>query len=449
MGKVGYDQMKCQYQKTFLVGLLLSAASLAMGEEPPQGLLPVPDYTGNIWNRSYLTSDWGGARTALADKGVQFDMDWTQYEQSVVTGGRQDGSDYGGHLDYLLHLDLMRMGLVPGGLVTVRAETRYGNSVNGIAGPILPVNTIADFPLTSQIDENVPVTITDLNYMQFFSPKLGIVIGKLDTLSADLNEFASGRGVSQFLNANFIFNSSLALRLPYSTLGAGVLLMPTDYLTITSDVINTTDSSQTSGFADIDEGTTWSTEADLQYRLGDLPGGMNLGAMYSFNQNFTEFTGEFLITPGHHLMLPSKSDTWAAYWSGWQYLYVKDPDDKRINLSDGQPDHEGIGLFWRFGTDDQDTNPVVFSISGGIGGRGLIPSRHNDTYGIGYYYTRFQENRFTGLLGVDEDSQGAEAYYNLAITPAAHLTFDVQVNDSLFPHVDTSVTLGARLNLQF
>ena len=94
------------------------------------------------------------------------------------------------------------------------------------ARPILPVNTRALFPVTGKLNQEVAFTITDLNYTQFLSPNLALFFGKLDTLDADPNEFASGRGTSQFMNANFIFNPTLALRLPYSTLGAGVIWMP-------------------------------------------------------------------------------------------------------------------------------------------------------------------------------------------------------------------------------
>jgi len=62
-----------------------------------------------------------------------------------VDGGLDNATRYGGHLDYLVRLDLMSMGVVPGGLVTIRGESRYGNSVNDMAGLILPVNTIAFF----------------------------------------------------------------------------------------------------------------------------------------------------------------------------------------------------------------------------------------------------------------------------------------------------------------
>src|SRR5262245_55970878 len=73
------------------------------------GILPIPDYSGDFWTRSRLTGDWWGVRTNLANKGIQLDVDWSQYAQGIPSGGRDQEAAYGGHLDYLLHLDLMRM----------------------------------------------------------------------------------------------------------------------------------------------------------------------------------------------------------------------------------------------------------------------------------------------------------------------------------------------------
>src|SRR5688572_16965287 len=219
--------------------------------EAPAGLIPVPDYSGDLWTRRYLLGDWGGTRTELANKGFQFQMDWTQVLQSVVDGGREQDTRYGGNFDYLMHVDLMRMGVLPGATLKVRAESRYGETVNGIAGPLLPVNTDGLFPLTDEPDEGIPFTITNFLYTQFFSEKFAVFLGKMDTLDGDPNEFASGRGTSQFMNSNFVFNSALSLRLPYSTLAAGVVWAPVKGITLTSVVMNTADSSTTSGFEDI------------------------------------------------------------------------------------------------------------------------------------------------------------------------------------------------------
>jgi porin len=418
--------------------------------EAPKGLLPVPNYGGDLWNRPYLSGDWGGVRTDLANKGVQVDVDWTQYLQGVVDGGRDRTTRYGGHLDYLIRLDLMRMGLVPGGLVTIRAETLYGNSVNGAAGPILPVNTTSFFPLGDGLDDDICIAITDLNYTQFLSPQLAVFAGKLQVLDADLNEFASGRGTSQFMHAGFVFNPVTALRMPYSTLGAGVLWMPNQNVSVKGIVMNTLDSSTTTGFEDFGDGLTASVEADFQYRLGGgLPGGMNVGGLWSFDQDFTQVGGRLIFQPGSGLVLGDEEETWAIYWSMWQYLLVEDKSDKPINLADGVPDLQGLGVFARLGFADQDTNPIEWSGSIGVGGRGIIPSRDHDTFGVGYFYTHFQDTLIGGALGFQNEAQGFEAFYNIAITPAANLTLDVQVHDTSLPNVDTAVVLGARLNLRF
>ncbi len=172
----------------------------------PAGILPVPDYSGDLWTRSFLTGDWGGARRQLADKGIQLEVDFVQFVQSVTSGGSDTGTKYGGNLDYLIYLDLYRMKILPGAMVKIRAQTRYGETANDIAGSLLPVNTYGLFPLTEPLDEVVPITVTDLTYFQFLSEKFGVFLGKFDVFDGDPSEFASGRGTTQFLNSNFVFN---------------------------------------------------------------------------------------------------------------------------------------------------------------------------------------------------------------------------------------------------
>src|SRR5262245_764825 len=57
--------------------------------ETPEGLLPLPDYTGDFWTRSRLTGEWGGTRSEWARKGILLDLDWTQTVQGVIAGGRR------------------------------------------------------------------------------------------------------------------------------------------------------------------------------------------------------------------------------------------------------------------------------------------------------------------------------------------------------------------------
>jgi len=417
--------------------------------EASSGIVPLPDYSGELDSRRYLTGDWNGKRSELAENGIQFDLKWNQYIQGVASGGRDNATRYGGEGRYLVNFDLMRMGVMDGALVKLRAESRYGESVNGEAGPLLAANTDFLFPLTNEIDQSIPFTITTLSYTQYLSETFGVFLGKFDTLDGDANEFASGRGVSQFMNANLVFNSTLALRMPYSTLGGGLVWLPNEHIAVVSSIFNTADSSTTTGFQDFGDGLSWSTEANFQYRLGELPGGANVGALYSFDQDFTKIGGRFVFDPGQGLALEDEDSTWAVYASAWQYVWTTDGAEDRVTPGDGVPDYVGLGLFARLGFADPDTNPVDWSVSFGLGGRGLIPSRDIDTFGVGYFYNNIQTDRLIDAGLVEEQSQGVEAFYNLAMTPAARLTFDAQVLGQSSTQLDDAVLLGARLSLTF
>lgn len=413
----------------------------------PEGLLPLVDYTGGMWERSRLSGDWGGSRTDLAKKGVTFDLGWTQVGQGVVAGGRRIDWDYQGSVDGAITLDLHRMKLLPGALIRSRVEGRYGESVNDDSGSLLPVNTDGFFPLTSPGNESI-VSVTELNYTQFLSKKFGLTVGKYQTLDGDPNEFASGRGRSQFMNFNFIASGVSALTIPYSTVGGGLVLMPTERIMISSLVVSTNDSSTTSGFEDLDDGLSWITEADFQYKLGNLPGGTNVGFVYAFDGDFTQLGGKLQLGPGG-ITLPSEEESWCAFVSDWQYIYLMDEAPSKIDVTNGHQDLRGIGLFARLGFGDDDTNPVGWSLSGGIGGRGLIPSREADTCGLAYMYSDFQDSGRLAPLGLEGSSGAAELYYNIAITPAMGLTCDVQWVDGIFGDLEEAWILGARFDVRF
>lgn len=421
----------------------------AAAPHTPAGLVPLIDYKGDLWTRPRLFGDLGGTRTDLANKGFQFDINFTQTLQSVVDGGLDTDTRYGGTLDYNALFDLHRMGVLPGAIIKFRGESRYGESVNPITGQILSANSDGFFPFTHTLDKDIPFTVTDLAYTQFLSEQIGFLIGKFDTIDADPNEFASGRGTSQFMNANFTFCPAISLMAPYSTLGAGIIVKPTHAVKLSSVVYNIKDSSTSSGFEDIGDGAAWVTAAEFEYKLGELPGGQNVTFGYAFDSNFADLGEGFVFTPGQGLSPTTKDSTWAVTWSGWQYLWVKDPSDAPIILTNGEPDRQGLGLFARAGFADQDTNPIEWSASGGVGGKGIIPSRERDTFGVGYFHIKFQTGRLTDYEDADDQSQGFEAFYNVSITPAANLTFDAQVLDSPLPDVDTAVVLGLRLGLKF
>src|SRR5574337_121154 len=177
---------------------------------------PWLDYTGGLWHRAGLTGDWAGTRQQLMDKGIRFDMSLIQTLQGNWTGGNDFDYPYQGNVRYGIQLDTGKAGLWPGGLFVARGETRYGNSNNLNTGALLPVNTASLFP----VPEKDVTALTDLYYMQFLAPWVGVMAGKMSL--RETNVFASNE-TEQFMNTAFNFNPALATTVPIDALAGGVI----------------------------------------------------------------------------------------------------------------------------------------------------------------------------------------------------------------------------------
>jgi len=60
----------------------------------------------------------------------------------------------------------------------------------------------------------------------------------------------------------------------------------------------------------------------------------------------------------------------------------------------------------------------------------VIPNRHNDRYGFGFYYVDVNNPELQGIfrsVKLLRDEYGFEAFYNVAITPWLMVTPDIQV----------------------
>lgn len=428
----------------------LASTSLA-GDEAVEtkssGILPLPDYSGNFDERSYLLGDFGGKRTEWARKGFTFDIDYNQYFQGVTEGGIDRDSEYGGTIDYNFSFDFDRMGLIPGGLLQMRAVSRYGNSVNGISGAAIAVNTDATHPSTSPADEDVSLWLPVINYTQFLSEKFALGFGKYDTYDS-ANEFLGGRGQSQWWNQNLTVPVSPALIIPYSTLGGVALFMPNPNMTITGMVATSTDTSNSSGFDDFDDGMFGLLSLTNQYQISSLPGGFGLMFGYGWDGDFREINGRINYDSGQ-LAVTKKDSTWFVSADFWQYLWVEDDSSQPVDINNGRQDLQGVGVFSRVQFADNDTNPLDYSISSGVGAKGLIPGRDNDAMGIAYNYNHLNEGRFLKAIGIAGSSSVFEAFYNVELTPAVHMTLDAQVVGSVLPNVDTAVVFGASMQIEF
>src|SRR5262245_3747745 len=92
----------------------------------------IEDYSGDFWSRPALTGDWGGLRNTLAKKGINLDVDLLQGLQGLNSGGslRSEGSvlyRYGAYVNYRLNVDTGKLGLWPGGFLSLKAETQFAS----------------------------------------------------------------------------------------------------------------------------------------------------------------------------------------------------------------------------------------------------------------------------------------------------------------------------------
>lgn len=419
-----------------------------------QGLLPLRDYGGDFTTRSNLSGDWGGLRTDLAEKGFLFRGWLTPLLQGVVAGGADRGPELGASGDLWAAIDFDRMGLIPGGLLVSRVESDIGNSTLTTAGTIMAPSYNSVIPVAGQPDDDT-LSLTNLYYTQFFGKKFGAWVGRTDTHhNANLGEFAGLNpqvGNTQFMNLALTAIPVMPMTQPYVTsLGGGVFARPIRDLSLAAMVMDSRESSQRVGLDDF--GKDWNAFASVQYqhRLGDLPGGQMVGFSYSWDGDYTTLDEGQLPNLIRGTPLSTEDTTWAAIYSGWQYIQVFEGDtSKYVNTGDGLADHRGWGVFLIAGLADEKTNPVQWSLSGGIGGRGILPGRPNDQFGIGYYYIDLVTGPVADIIGLEDSEQGLEIYYEAEVVPWFHITPDLQVIEPGLRANDTAVILGLRGNLNF
>ncbi len=423
-----------------LVGMFLRTQA---GATEPASADP---YSGDFLTRSTFTGDFNGDRNALAAKGVTFDASLTQIEQGVVSGGKNGSWEYGGRGDVTGLLDTGKLGLWPGGFLTAELEGNWSNSVNGKTGALSPVNENQLFPLPTGDNVALPA----LNFVQFLSHYGGVVVGKFDVMNADDNEFAHGKygkGDTQFLNTALNVNL-VALVAPYSTLGTGVIILPTkdpNQAIVNFSVLSATGKASATGFDNLN-GAIFAGEGRVRTDFLGLTGHQLVGAMYS-NKQYTSIDQRLDFVTRNVIQnrpLEKTDGTWAVYYNFDQFLYETDKSAGK-----------GIGLFGRFGASEGNASPAQYIYSLGVGGKGLIPSRDLDRFGIGYYYmsvsnptlqaqSRLGETLF-GTNSFLRDEWGFEAFYNIALTPWLLPTPDVQV---IGPTQKHPITIGSnRLGL--
>jgi len=461
--------MKSKLRLAALAALIsTSLPALATPEAIPE------TWGGDFATRPRLTGDWGGLRDEMAKKGIVLDVDAYWTPQTITSGGRDAGGSNWGNATVALTVDTGKLGLWPGGYFKVQTISSFGNNLLSDSGTMIPANEFWMLPTTK------PDTgIQELTYTQFFSPQFGLQLGKINSI-APTNQF-HGDYRTGFLNTGLNLPVALAM-VPLSAYGATALYLPSHDITVAGMVLDPNgtimDDSLSNAFSD---GVMALLSGDLKIKPFGLPGHQNLTFAWSNKErpsliqdpsNIARslLTARYprLGNPGpvlvdileKHapaLLIPTQplnmeNETWAAVYSFEQYLWQPEGESKR-----------GLGTFFSFGLSDGKANPVKYSYSLGLVGKGIVPGRPYDEFGIGWALTEFSDNfvpymRDTFNLGLNRES-AVEVYYNFAVTPWLSLSPSyqyistaldkVQDENGNFKNLDNTQLLGVRVGVRF
>jgi porin len=431
---------------------------------------------GDLASRPRLTGAWGGVRDELGKKGIVFDVDLLLTPQSVVSGGRSTGTDLWGNVDYTLNLDTQKAGLWSGGFFELQADTGFGSNVFHDSGALVPVNEAATLP---GIDDRT-TALTNASLTQFLNSKFGLMLGKFNTLQSGATEFY-GDYRFQFMNEAFVSPMTLE-QVPASAWGAGIVANPNADTSLSLQVLNPSGTATTNQV--FGQGVEVTGSGQLTFRPFGLVGHQGVGfswndkERYSLEQDpsniarlllFSRFPR--LVNPGpeltqilqHYfpgLLVPTappntKSSSWAFSYTFDQYFWQ--PENKP---------EQGVGVFFAFGSSDGNPNPIKDSFLVGLGGKGVVPRRAEDSFGIGFASTEISKAFVPFLrqrldLGLTHEN-AVEAYYSAAITAWLQVSADLQIVDpgltkmlsgtgisTRLTNVNTAVIAGLRIRARF
>jgi porin len=454
--------------------LRLTALLSALGTALPLLAMPIatPDtWGGDFASRPRLTGNWGGARDEMAKKGMVLDLDLYWMPQTITSGGKNEESGSWGNAIATFNVDTQKAGLWPGGFFKVQTVTSFGDNVMRDTGALVPANI--SWMLPSPIETSTG--LQEFTYTQFLSQNFGMFLGKINSIAP--TNVLHGDYTTGFLNTSVNMPLALAM-VPLSAYGAGALYLPSHDVTLAAMVLDSNGTIKNNDLGDaFDDGVMALVSGDLKVKPGGLPGHQNLTLAWSnkdrtsliqdpVNIANTLLTAKFPLLGnrleeelgripvlGNPQPLNKESETWAAVYSFEQFLWQPAGEPKN-----------GIGMFFSAGVSDGKANPIKNSYSLGLVGKGVVPGRPRDNFGIGWARAKFSDDFVPFLrdrfdLGLDHEDV-VELYYNAAVTPwmsvspslqvispALNKTFDAASGG--FKDLKTTYLLGVRVGIRF
>jgi porin len=416
-------------------------APVAVGGAGPQAAAPEPGFTTNLWTRSTLLGDAGGFRTKLATVGLSFGIQDTNEVFGNVTGGIKTGAAYDGVTLMSVGLDTQAAFGWEGGTFNVSAWNIRGRSLS--ADNLLVLQTV------SGIEAAATTRLWEAWYQQAFLDNRFDV--KLGQQSID-QEFITSQGSSLFLNTMMGWPMVPSADLyaggpayPLSSLGVRLRARPSENVTLLGGVFQ--DNPPGGPFGDDGQlrgSTRWGGNfnlrtgaliiAEAQYAInqpsnGQLVGGeqksSGLPGLYKIGAWFdtAPYQSQQFDNTGLSLADPASTGIPATQWHNWSLYGVMDQTVWQPNAEEAR----AVGIFARVMGAPGDRNLIDFSVNAGVTLKAPLPTRDDDTFGIGFGFAKVSGgaialdqavNYYGGTFGPVRSSETfIEVTYQIQATP--------------------------------
>ena len=404
-------------------------------------------------DRTHLLGDWGGARSRLAEHGIIFDFQVTQFYQGVVDGspGTNDWQ-YGLKGDYFLTVIGEKAGLWKGLILNVHAETRAGNDVNALTG-LSPANGSMLIP---NLDNTT--AITQVMAIQMVGPQTGLVAGKINAFDLVDMVYHTGRGIDGFMNTSLVLPLGLARTVPAALPAAGVLQFKGREIQGTAVVYDPNNCATTTcldplfgdgaALAGLWKFFTGSGNDDAS------AGYVSVGGTWSGKKYKVASPASLYFNPAEGLSLTKTQESWSIFSVVDQPLWTDASDPSRVLAFKGM-----------YTITDGEANPILWTATAALEVSSPIPNREQDKLSVGFFHNELSDgfkNTVGPLLSVAativnrtptriaiEDTDGFEAYYKAQVTPWFAVTGDLQVITATLSTNDTKLVTGVRGKLTF
>ncbi len=407
---------------------------------------------GGILERSNLLGNPGNVRQTLVDHGLYLNIGVTQFLQRNFSGGDDENTRYNGSTDLWMWYDTGKADLWPGGAFFVHGEGRWRSGINNDVGSYQSANHDQQFPDTDS--NNTNWALSEWYYIQSLPWNLMVSGGKMNFASYGDTNILANRERSQFLYSGLVVNPIPGEYFPYTTLIGWLNWSPNKMHSLTAVTgVNSDDAKATAEAGTFDTLTTkdlsFVFDYVFSYDIAARPGRFLVDLAYSTKEraSFDISRQQLFAQSVGEVPIDEKSTNYTVIGNFSQYLWVKEGSQglKRENLPP-----RGIGIFCRFGWHPEDRNVIDEFYSFGLRGIGVsLPGRDDDEWGLGWAGSHISEDLRDNIDDLRDWEHAFEAYYNLLLTPAAHLSVNAQAIRPADEDLDTAYTLGLRMQLDF